>query len=72
MTIASVYAPQRLLNSVLDGSMRLPLVDGYPIDLRIAILVDGYPNSLPTAIVEFLIVFLFLFLLDGFPNCWLI
>jgi len=51
----------------------LPLVGCNHNGLRAEILVDGYPIGLRAAIiVELLIVVPFLFLVDGFPNCWLI
>jgi len=48
--IPSVYVPQCLLNSTLDGSS-IPLVDSYPVSLRAEILVEGYPNGFHTAIL---------------------
>jgi len=51
----------------------LPLVGCNHNGLRAEILVVSYPISLRAAIiVELLIVFPFLFLVDVFPNCWLI
>jgi len=40
--------PQCLSNSLSDRSF-LPLVDGYHLGLRVAILVGGYPNGLHAA-----------------------
>jgi len=51
----------------------LPLVGCNHSGLHAEILVNSYPIGLRTAIiVELLIVFPFLFLVDGSPNCWLI
>jgi len=51
----------------------LPLVGCNQNSLRAEILVDRYPIGLRAAnVVELLIVVPFLFLVDGFPTCWLI